>query len=87
MADEPALDSFERDTAVELRATEGMRHIFDASVSGEWRAGRGPHGGYLAAMLLRALSRALDDPLRAPRSMTIHYARAPESGPVTITVA
>lgn len=83
----PAPDSFDRDTAVSLRETEGSRHIFDATVSGTWRAGRGPHGGYLAAMLLRALTQALDDPLRAPRSMTIHYARAPESGPVTITTA
>jgi acyl-CoA thioesterase len=83
----PAPDSFERDTAVRLRATEGTRHIFDADVSPAWRAGRGPHGGYLAAMLLRALTWALDDPLRAPRSLTIHYARAPQSGPVTITTA
>ena len=27
-----------------------------------WRAGRGPHGGYLAAIILRALTLALDDP-------------------------
>jgi acyl-CoA thioesterase len=81
----PALDSFERDTAVALRERDGARHVFDATVSGEWRAGRGPHGGYLAAMLLRALLAAVDDPQRAPRSMTIHYARAPEAGPVSIT--
>jgi acyl-CoA thioesterase len=57
---------------------------FDANVSPDWRAGRGPHGGYLAAMLLRALTEAVADPARAPRSLTIHYARAPEPGPVQI---
>ena len=58
--------------------------MFGAEVSPGWRAGRGPHGGYLAAMLLRALTESVDDPQRAPRSLTIHYARAPEPGPVQI---
>lgn len=60
---------------------------FDADVSPDWRAGRGPHGGYLAAMLLRALTETVADPQRAPRSLTIHYARAPEPGPVEIRTA
>jgi acyl-CoA thioesterase len=58
--------------------------LFDAEVSPNWRAGRGPHGGYLAAMLLRALTETVADAQRAPRSLTIHYARAPEPGPVEI---
>jgi acyl-CoA thioesterase len=57
---------------------------FDADISRNWRAGRGPHGGYLAAMLLRALIETVEDPLRSPRSLTIHYARAPHSGPVKV---
>jgi len=60
------------------------RTSFRAVVSPDWKAGRGPHGGYLAAMLLRALIEAVADPARAPRSLTIHYARAPEPGPVSI---
>jgi acyl-CoA thioesterase len=35
-------------------------------------------------MLLRALIETVDDPARTPRSLTIHYARAPEPGPVSI---
>jgi acyl-CoA thioesterase len=66
-------EAFDRDTAVEL-----------IDCVGEWRAGRGPHGGYIAAMLLRAMSETVADAARAPRSLTIHYARAPESGPATI---
>ncbi|MHB8240811.1 MAG: thioesterase family protein [Solirubrobacteraceae bacterium] len=75
---------FDRDTAVRLQETSGPSTTFMAEVSPHWRAGRGPHGGYLAAMMLRALMEAVDDPTRAPRSLTIHYLRAPEPGPVGI---
>jgi acyl-CoA thioesterase len=82
---------FERETAVTRREPRvggagagGDDAIFDAEVGDGWKAGRGPHGGYLAAMLLRALIETVDDPGRHPRSLTIHYARAPEAGPVEI---
>ena len=78
---------FERDTAVALRERSDEAAVFDAEVADGWVAGRGPHGGYLAAMLLRALIATVDDTQRAPRSLTIHYARAPEPGPVTIRTA
>jgi acyl-CoA thioesterase len=71
---------FDRDTAVE-RIDDGL---FAATIAPGWRAGRGPHGGYLAAMLLRALVHAVDDSSRTPRSLTIHYTRAPEPGPIEI---
>jgi acyl-CoA thioesterase len=76
---------FDRDTAV-WREDEGTggQALFGAEVAPDWRAGRGPHGGYLAAMLLRALIESIADDTRAPRSLTIHYARAPEPGPVEI---
>jgi acyl-CoA thioesterase len=84
-----ALGEFDRDTAVrELSRTAddgAVRARFAADVSPDWRAGRGPHGGYLAAMLLRALVETAADGARSPRSLTIHYARAPEPGPVAIT--
>ncbi len=87
----PTLTAFDRDTAVMLRSrvkdSGGERVALAADVSPDWRAGRGPHGGYLAAMLLRALTEAVDDPSRTPRSLTIHYARAPQPGPVSIDVA
>jgi acyl-CoA thioesterase len=82
---------FDRDTAVkrvEGGANDGAQDprdaLFSADIAPGWRAGRGPHGGYLAAILLRALTAAVDDPARAPRSLTIHYASAPETGPVEI---
>lgn len=82
---------FDRDTAVtriEGGADEGahpvVQALFAAEVASGWRAGRGPHGGYLAAMLLRALIATVDDPERTPRSLTIHYTRSPEPGPIEI---
>jgi hypothetical protein len=82
---------FDRHTAVkrvEGGANDGAQGpqdaLFSADIAPGWRAGRGPHGGYLAAILLRALTAAVDDPARAPRSLTIHYASAPETGPVEI---
>ncbi len=84
---EPAprpLGKFDRDTAVWREGTSGSESIYAAVVSPDWRAGRGPHGGYLAAMLLRALIESVGDPARAPRSLTIHYARAPVAGPLLI---
>jgi acyl-CoA thioesterase len=38
-------------------------------------------------MILRALLESVDDAARAPRSLTIHFARAPEPGAVSIVTA
>ena len=83
--DAPEPGRFDRDTAVWAEDGDGDARTFGAEVSSEWRAGRGPHGGYLAAMILRALMLHVDQPERAPRSLTIHYARQPEAGPAAIT--
>jgi acyl-CoA thioesterase len=80
----PKPGAFDRDSAVTREESSPAGSVFAAEVSPDWRAGRGPHGGYLAAMLLRALIETVDDPTRAPRSLTIHYARAPLPGPVRI---
>ena len=47
-----------------------------------WWVVRGPNGGYLAAVILRALTDAVDDPERTPRSLTVHYASSPGEGDV-----
>jgi acyl-CoA thioesterase len=86
----PILSTFDRDTAVQrvdapsLDGDRPAQTAFTAEISPDWRAGRGPHGGYLAAILLRALVETVADPSRSPRSLTIHYARAPEPGPALI---
>lgn len=72
--------AFDRDTAV----TPEGQGSYGAHIQPGWRAGRGPHGGYLAAIVLRALTTEVDEQERAPRSLTIHYASSPDPGPVTI---
>jgi acyl-CoA thioesterase len=44
----------------------------------------GPNGGYVGAILLRAMEAAAGDASRAPRSLTIHYASRPEEGRVEL---
>src|SRR3954449_1305346 len=80
MALTPSVADFEADTSVRP-AGEGA---FAASVSEQWAVPRGPNGGYIAAIVLRALEAAVADPQRAPRSLTLHYLRPPAPGPVTV---
>jgi len=58
--------------------------VFEARVDPGWFVVRGPNGGYVAAMLLRALEAATNDAARSPRSLTIHYTAPPKEGPVEI---
>jgi acyl-CoA thioesterase len=85
MATVPSISVFERDTAV-APAGDG---VWQAEISAGWTVPRGgPNGGYIAALMLRALTGAVADPDRAPRSLTLHYLRPPVSGrPAQIHVA
>lgn len=50
---------------------------------------RGPNGGYVAAVLLRALTARIGDldgaDTRSPRSLTVHYPAPPAAGPAIVT--
>ena len=60
---------------------------FEAEIANDrWWVVRGPNGGFVAAILLRALTEALGDPDRPPRSLTVHYPGAPQRGPLAIAV-
>jgi len=76
------LTAFDRDTAVEALG-DGR---FAARFSPAWRVVRGPNGGYVAAVLVRAMETMVDDLGRALRSLTVHYLRVPEEGEAEITV-
>ncbi len=76
-----SLPGFEADTAIEDLG--GGR--FAAEMSERWWVGKGPNGGYVAAVILRAIQ-ACASAERAPRSLTVHYQRAPLVGPVEIRV-
>ncbi len=81
-AEPGAASPFERDTSV-TAAGDGL---WSARCEERWFAPRGPNGGYLAAMVLRAMTEAVADAARSPRSLTLHYARPPAGGPVEISV-
>jgi acyl-CoA thioesterase len=80
---------FDADTAIvrvsgEHKDGRAGELVFSAGLSPQWQAMRGPHGGYLAAILLRALVATEAEDGRAPRSLTVHYARPAEPGEVLI---
>lgn len=80
----PARGAFDRATSVAPTLSDGPLRRYSAEVQEGWRAGRGPHGGYLSAIVLRALSESVEDPARSARSLTIHFLAAPEPGPIEI---
>ena len=73
---------FDDDTAVE--ASGGGRYT--GRMDRSWWIVRGPNGGYVAAVILRAMVAEVDDPARPPRSLTVHYLAPPEEGPVEVIV-
>ena len=64
--------AFERATAVEPLGDGAWAATCDAA----WATQLGANGGFLAAIVLRAMIAALDDPAREARSLTCHYLRA-----------
>ncbi len=72
------MSEFQRDTA--LRAEGPGR--FGAELHEHWWISRGANGGYLAAILTRALETVAEG--LPPRTVTVHYAAAPEPGPATV---
>jgi acyl-CoA thioesterase len=71
---------FERETAV-TAVGDGR---YEARLDRAWWVHRGPNGGYLAAIVLRALTEAVGDSERAPRSLTVHYTAPPGEGMLEI---
>lgn len=69
--------SFADDTALEPLA-EG---VFRAAVPEHWFIVTGPNGGWIAAVLARAMEAATG---RAARSLTVHFLEAPAAGPVEV---
>jgi len=82
------LHRFDRDTAltlVETRPNDGVV-VFDGRIDAGWWIIAGPNGGYLNAILLRAMRNAVADPVREPRSQTTHFIARAKPGPVQLTV-
>ena len=45
---------------------------YQGAIPAEWYGGAGPHGGYVAALVLRAMTDAVADPGRPAGSLTMH---------------
>jgi acyl-CoA thioesterase len=78
---------FEQDTAAEPLG-EGRYAI---SLSDRWWIGRGPNGGYVAALMLRALTAEVgslmpEGTTLPPRSLNVHFLRPPEADDAVIEV-
>jgi acyl-CoA thioesterase len=75
------MHKFDLDTALERKDES----TFLGATSRDWWVDRGPHGGFLAALMLRALRTTVDDSSRQIRSFTVHYIAPPTQGPVEVT--
>ena len=73
---------FARETAV-VRRDDGH---YDATIDPSWWIVRGPNGGYLAAIVARAVLDHVRGSGQRMRSLTLHYLRAPAAGPCTVEV-
>lgn len=67
---------------------------FEGAVASGWGTPRGPLGGYVMAIVLRGMSLAVaGSPSpgagseRAVRSLTVHFLRPPQAGPVVVRTA
>lgn len=76
---------FDQATTVAPAADQHPGH-FTAELTAAWSGGRGPHGGVIAAIVVRAMSETIQDSGVTPRSLTLHYLRAPAAGEVQIAV-
>ncbi len=68
-------------------ATRLQRHDddrFGATLDARYWGYTAAHGGYLAAVLLRAMTERLGDASRSPRSLTVHFLKGPEAGPAEV---
>lgn len=59
---------------------------FEIDLSERWWAFKSPWGGYVAAVLMRALVDTIADPARTARSFTTHFASRAKPGAATVEV-
>jgi hypothetical protein len=77
-----ATTAFERATAV---VADGDRQVADVDL--DWAAPTGPNGGYLAAIVVRAVEATADpEHQRQLRSLSLQYLRSATEGPLELDV-
>jgi len=73
---------FDRDTGV----TAAGPGTYSARIDPGWWIERGPNGGYVAAVLVQALTAEVGDPGRHLRSLTVHYLAPAREGEAEVVV-
>lgn len=76
------LTKFDKD----IEASSIGNNKFIGEIATGWSTGRGPNGGYIAACLMSAMNKTIDDPTRLIRSLTTHYLSPPSLGEYEITL-
>ena len=65
-----------------------LRPLADGDYGGRilerWWTPRGPLGGYVMAILMRGVLLSVEDVERQPRSLSVHFLRPPQAGPVIV---
>jgi len=74
------MTTFDTDTAVERASAD----LYSAHIDPKWWVIRGPNGGYVAAILQRAMTDAVGDDSRPARSLTVHFIVPPEAGAIEV---
>ena len=74
------MTAFDDDTAVQRVGGS----LFTARIDPKWWVIRGPNGGYVPAILQRAMTDTVDNGERPARSLTVHFLTPPDVGPVEI---
>jgi len=79
---EPRLTRFDSDTAVRSHG-DGA---YSTDLLESWNIVAGPNGGYVAAIIARAMQCEVADPSRTLRSLTVHFLARPQFSAATINV-
>lgn len=72
--------------SLETQVTQLEQGRYSANMDRSWWIISGPNGGYVAAVILRAICEEVNEPSRAPRSISLQFLRVPKEGLVEIEV-
>lgn len=84
MSATPMSYELDRDTRSTRVSADGHRIVLDTTISNGWSIGSAPNGGYLAALMGRAIGEALAMP--DPFTTTAHFLRVAQPGPGRIEI-
>ncbi len=85
-ADKPDTDTAVSDFDVDTAVVNIDERRYRSRLLDRWNIVAGPNGGYLGAIIARAMTETVADPDRGLRSITVHFLARPEFDDVEIDV-